>query len=548
MQGDKDAGVMFAATRTNVLKYNDQLGVVQNINLADESYAEFQEITMLALSNNSVFVTARKGEKYFIIKLNKKTLNSDDVTMREIASGSGIPYALVADESHVYSGHAQRFGQPALVKRWDHALSDKVTDLVMPQGCDDVRGIEFNARYDSAHLYANCFTSPGMVVKVQLDGFQVAVAGFLRLRGGENKLLSGAEQDENFIFVGTATSPGRVVKIQKSDMSHQGALKLEDDENIVAAMDSDYLSIYAATNTLPAKVVRINKQTMQAEARVALDFSSTVFEQDGISAITHAGNRLYVGADMTPPRFQKLNPGSFYVPQDCALGPWGGWSDCDASAFGRSCGRGMEQRSRNMTQPRTPGGEPCVRNESHPFLLNEKKMCSMETACSNGSAVHNCPRGSGLEWSTTVFRKDGEASGSRPRCSDRVGNFEAVNSLAECACPAGRPYWMGHHKCANATQCDAANEVECSHVKCVYVAGRVKVSHHRNESYGGGFACRHSEEIISAVKDPLAPLIGAQLTEGRVSECKCFCQTKIDSPSDALYNATEHPDHPDPRL
>merc|ERR1711871_890723 len=107
-------------------------------------------------------------------------------------------------------------------------------------------------------------------------------------------------------------------------------------------MQSDELHLYAATYTRSPKALRITKATMQVEARLRLDIgrhgSPVGSYGNGIAAITHSGDRLYIGADSTPARFQELSPGSYYVPRDCKLSSWGPWSVCDTKW--RKCGGG----------------------------------------------------------------------------------------------------------------------------------------------------------------------------------------------------------------
>ncbi len=60
----------------------------------------------------------------------------------------------------------------------------------------------------------------------------------------------------------------------------------------------------------------------------------------------------------------------FPKPNDCIVGPWGGWSECS-----KKCGGGIKVRRRSVKYPAKFGGEPCP-------TLENKRMCNTQT-CTN---------------------------------------------------------------------------------------------------------------------------------------------------------------------
>eukprot|EP00441_Pelagodinium_beii_P001741 CAMPEP_0197688222 /NCGR_PEP_ID=MMETSP1338-20131121/105113_1 /TAXON_ID=43686 ORGANISM="Pelagodinium beii, Strain RCC1491" /NCGR_SAMPLE_ID=MMETSP1338 /ASSEMBLY_ACC=CAM_ASM_000754 /LENGTH=205 /DNA_ID=CAMNT_0043270409 /DNA_START=279 /DNA_END=893 /DNA_ORIENTATION=+ len=69
--------------------------------------------------------------------------------------------------------------------------------------------------------------------------------------------------------------------------------------------------------------------------------------------------------------------------QDCELGMWGKWSECN-----RDCDNGLRTRKRSIVTPATGGGVPC------------KGQLAMMGACSNGPCVRAVKRDARLsEWS-----------------------------------------------------------------------------------------------------------------------------------------------------
>ena len=149
-------------------------------------------------------------------------------------------------------------------------------------------------------------------------------------------------------------------------------------------------------------------------------------------------------------------------------------------------------------------------------------MCDTGIPCPKEAKV--CVGGTG-----EVYRTDARPIYSpRRTCSSQDAQpTEASGADDKCDCPDDKPFWnelpTGSH-CADKTECDA-DMVTCEHTKCMFLGGRVKVTHHHLETKGG-FKCRHDA--------------------GRTGQCNCLCHTKFSSPSDenTTYKLeSTHPNH-----
>jgi len=507
-----DDSTVFAATLTRIERM-DSADLTQSTE-RDFAAEKVTEITALHVDGQHVYATAKAEERWTLFKL--KQDNLETVCIYEYGVDTDIPYAIAGDADRVFTGH-QTF--PAMIVSIDKVGCKLSKRLVLNEGENDVRSLEFDAKHDPSHLYANTNTQPARVVKIGLregpSGKDLKRIGGVTLAAGRNNILAGSEQDGDYLYVSTYTTPAYVSKIDKRTMTLAAELTLEAGENNVVAMDADFLSVYVttSTNTSP-KVLRISKATMVVEDRLALNRELA----RGITAMAHSRGRLFVGADTSPATFLALNPGSYYVPKDCKLSAWSAYSAC-TRPYGTQCGTGTKTRSRTVLVKKTAGGASCPGGDSP--QLKEVTLCDTGTVCPPEAKV--CIEGTG-----EVFRADTRAL-YKPRRTCDTQDEQPTGALAtpKCDCPADKPFWLelstGSH-CADKADCDA-NMAPCKLTKCMFLGGRVKVTHHHLETKGG-FKCRHDA--------------------GRTGQCNCLCHTKFSSPSDpdTTYKlGADHPNH-----
>ena len=193
-------------------------------------------------------------------------------------------------------------------------------------------------------LYAALFTSPGKVVKINLD--TMTTVSTWTATGGDDHVLSLASDgayiyagldvsstgngvvkidprtmtsvspngvwkgpcvanlfwDGKYLYAGLYQVPARVVKIDTSTMTTVSAWTGATGEDNIHAMTHEGTNIYVGLWTSPAKIVKINSSTM---SRVAAWTGTT--GQDEVRALTCDGKCLYAGLHVSPGKVVKID-------------------------------------------------------------------------------------------------------------------------------------------------------------------------------------------------------------------------------------------------
>jgi hypothetical protein len=160
---------------------------------------------------------------------------------------------------------------------------------------DGVCSLAISGLVSGNFLYAGLYTTPGKVVKINLQTLKIVATRMLAT--GENKVSSLAVS-RHFLYAGLNTTPGKVVKI---DLNHfLGAYStrmLATGEDGVNALAVSGHFLYAGCCTDPSKVVQINLNNFSGAY-----LTRTLDPGDqNLSALAIKGNDLYVGIWVTGP-------------------------------------------------------------------------------------------------------------------------------------------------------------------------------------------------------------------------------------------------------
>jgi hypothetical protein len=474
---DTDGSFVYTATYGQVIKENKMdmhdFGV---LNLADEGYAD---IGTLKVDDSYIYVTASKvSGGQVLIKVNKATMTfAHSHTFKE---AQNTAYAMVLDDVHIYTGMLTRPGRVLMLKK---DTLEEVTDYPLLDGEHDVKSLMWSAA-DPSHVYANCDTSPGRIVKILIKdtatcGTQcllrkekVTTDGVDGLAVGEDRILAGVATEDEFLYVGTFTSPAKVVKLKKTDMSVVGKLTLELGENKIVSMITDSDFVYVGTDTAPGKIVRIRR-----DGFVRVDALTLSIYEDNIDAMTHGNGRIFAGLDTSPARIVMVS--GYLEPVDCILSDWGQWSTCS-----KTCQGGKQTRTRTVHTQMQNGGVACSDELSQEVACADDVVCPVECF---GGQIWMAGDGTAL------------ADFKRRTCATRDAQLHPVvkTGLSHCQCPQHKPFWHGsaddsNSFCASQAICEKEVTTLCqaSDLTCKIDAGRLILERRSNRAILD-YHCRH---------------------------------------------------------
>jgi len=162
---------------------------------------------------------------------------------------------------------------------------------------------------DGTYLYAGLATTPGKIVKIDLETF--TETSTLTLDPGENNIYSLISDGTN-LYAGLYGADvgidypqiGKIVKINLASFTKVSTLTLDATDFSIYSLFSDGTYIYAGLDTSPAKVIKVDISTFTKTASINLTANSsrTLFS-DGIY--------LYVGMDTTPASLIQIDLSTF---------------------------------------------------------------------------------------------------------------------------------------------------------------------------------------------------------------------------------------------
>ena len=180
-----------------------------------------------------------------------------------LASGDNCLVSAVTDGDHGYFGTDSN---PGRVVKVDLATMTRVGAIDLESGENQLKAAVIDP--DGTYAYFGTDnTAPARVIKVRLAGATcaggVACGGMGRVEGltlnsGEIRLRSAViDPDGTHAYFGTDTSPGRVVKVELEGMTRVGAIELDADEDQLFSAVSDGTSAYFGALTAPGRIVKV---------------------------------------------------------------------------------------------------------------------------------------------------------------------------------------------------------------------------------------------------------------------------------------------------
>jgi len=274
------------------------------------------------------------------------------------------------------------------------------------------------------------------------------------------------------------------VRVRKSDLARTAHAVLQENEDMAIAIDSDYAYTYAGLYTTPAKIVRMRNADLTEAQTLVVTSAAQVTAMAKPAAGTGASDKLYAGTDTSPARIFEVV--GLLQGVDCSVSDWSEWTTCT-----KSCGGGLQSRSRQVMRPAANGGASC------PEKLADSRICNEYTTCPK-----QCKDGMVWTFAGTM---------PRPTCNSRSPQI-AGQGIAMCACPPDRPYWHNHGICVSQKVCnDHVHSTICTHIKCQEDSGVIKAMPVEDAAPNAQpFHCEHRA--------------------GRVGGCICMCNTGATAP------------------
>jgi len=269
---------------------NTQMAIAASITLLDSG---FKDITAIAIGTGGTHlfvIMHRIHDGAFVLRKHVAETLEYTGEEYEYETTDGVPYAMAIDgkDGSVYSGHSTMPGRVLKVSQEGGMVLEK--RAILWAGEDDVRWIEL----DDTHVYANCKTSPGKIVK--LERTELARQRATDLPAGANDPLAGCVSG-GFVYAASSTVPTVVAKYDTDELVLVQSKELNGMEMVVAMeCGKDYL--YTASFTQQAYVSRIRKADLGQQSWVSMSEGG----RPGMAAVLSAGpnGHLYVGTNSGP--------------------------------------------------------------------------------------------------------------------------------------------------------------------------------------------------------------------------------------------------------
>jgi hypothetical protein len=476
---------VYAATYDQIIKMNKN--DITDFGLMSLAETGHRAVSTLQIDDDFIYVTAETttDSKPCLLKISKATMTLDTNAVYQYDTATdNIPYSMVLDELHVYTG---MYTFPGHVLKFRKSDLTEVGAVASGTGEDDMRALAIDTA--NSKLYAFTNTVPGRIVKIDTE--TMTRDGSITLDQGENHLLAGYCDDE-FVYTATNTVPSRIAKVPKDSFTESSIVthQLNTGLDKVIAMDADVEYLYVATYTEPAKIARIRKSTLQ-EVGDALTLDSG---ENMVSAMANSTNSLFVGTDTSPARVIKI--AGFLTPVDCKVSDWSEWAACSST-----CSGGVQARTRTETVATLHGGAGCPE-------FSDTRACNAGITCPTECL-------GGKVWTTQGSKPDPTCDNANPTPEKDEDGVAVV--FQHCQCPPNRPLWHDDEFCTTDAVCQKQVTTDCpaTDLTCRFVDGRLILA-------------RHSRNVI---KD-----FHCRFTSGSRStaECKCLCaepaETAVSTP------------------
>jgi len=228
------------------------------------------------------------------------------VTSITLQSGEDWLYSAVIDPSGQYA-YFGTYTSPGMVVKVNLSSFTRVSAITLNSG----ENWPWSAVIDPSGQYAyfGTLTSPGIVVKINLSSFTRVSS--ITLESGDDSLRSAVvDPSGQYAYFGTYTAPGKVVKINLSSFTRVGALTLQSGENLLfsAVIDPSGQYAYFGTWTGPGKVVKINLSSFTRVGTITLNTG-----EDGLrpAVIDPSGQYAYFGTSTSPGKVVKIRLSDF---------------------------------------------------------------------------------------------------------------------------------------------------------------------------------------------------------------------------------------------
>jgi len=496
------------------------IDVDQNGDLLSAEYP-LRKIDVLQVDHKFLYAVAFDMDStshQFLVKVDKGTMLMELV--KPIAPINSPAYALEVDDSFLYTGHSS---SPGRVLRWNKTdLSQVGTTLHLETGENDIRSMEMDR--NGEHIYANCYTRPGRTVKIKLSSTgELTRTGGVEYPPGMDYPLAGFDQDDSYLFTATFTpTTAFIIRVHKQTMRvdvGRDTLELIDTTDgsrltHAAAIHADAESVFVGTYTSPARLARVSKQLLRANsiARMLTDstaatslshtnmIEAVTLKFDKLAVFADTSAFLFAGTNTMPAHILRLN--GFYNAQDCVVGAWSAWSACS-----KSCGGGLNTRSRPVLIDHAHGGVSCTQTMDVKSC-NDGVQCPLQC---NGTMV----------WTTAGKMLD-------RTCNNLYTWDVEMNGapfVSRCQCPPSHPI-LHDGMCVTQEMCEEGATKPCDeHLRCQF--------NHKNDT--------HVARIMTQrLSDYNINLFHCQHTLGRMDGCRCVCNIRSSTDSTAGFNSSQN--------
>jgi len=340
-------------------------------------------------------------------------------------------------------------------------------------------------KLDGNHLFAGTWS--GVIVKLDTGLNKIATSEQL-----PSPHIVSMVMDEESIFVGQDVEPGVLTVLSKTTLAISASLPLSATQGKIVAMEQDFEYIYASAiaATGGRRLVDDTTGSKQLMLRIAkkpalVVESATQIAEYPAYDMTAVDGEMYIATYSTPPQIVEIS--GKMEPVDCQVSEWSTWGECKSQEGDEvSCGTGVQERVRSVLVHPKFGGKQC------PWLKNGQVCSAKKTCCTGGKA-----------WGTTQYNFQCTASGGST--SSKTWDIES------CRCPEHRPI-----EDANTGVCEApmpCHAAKCSHLHCLFMAGRVQVFHtkggqeengaqhkcvHKTGRFTGGCSCTCYDDLAAA--------------------------------------------------
>lgn len=430
--------------------------------------APFHTVSAIDVSDpKHIFISATAhaaaGDEFAVIKVDKKNFlymerfdmqkTPKHTTLQDVEFGAAVK--IIQDGQYLYvSRTGTTIGE--LVK-----LEKKTMVMVHAVGLEE--GQADSIKLHRGKLYAGTWS--GRVVMLNDDLSKIKTSVQL-----SSPHIVSMVIDDSSLYVGQDVSPGVLSVLSLETLEVTATLNLDATQGKIVAMEQDFEYIYASAIAATSRRLEEadstgTKQLMLRIAKSPVVAVETVVETAQYPAydMTAVDGEMYIATYSTPPYIVEVS--GKMEPVDCKVSEWSTWGECkNQEGDDVSCGAGVQERVRSVLVHSKFGGKPCP-------WLKSGQICSAKKTCCTG----------GKSWSKTQYNF---------KCTADGGQTDSKQwEIETCRCPEHRPILDSNTGvCEAPMPCHAA---KCSHIHCMFMAGRVQVFHTGSEQNGAQHKCVH---------------------------------------------------------